>query len=636
MKKHALRTLLFTFAALSALASCTSTQQSPNKLLTLQHAPTEHGTQAFTLTYRTAEGEVVAMEIPTIGIATQNGRGTELRLKKVSKPQRHTDDYTMLTGKRRQCHNEANEYTYTYADSTGNDVRLVFRLYNDGLAFRYEMDNLTEDHITDELTTYRIADGQRRWIQKYELGYEEYYHPHTTPTPGINHWIYPALIEQGNDTYALITEANISKGQAASSLRSEDDRYKLSLAKNDGPSHTGNWVSPWRVIIVGSLADVVESTLVTDVSAPSRVPDATEWVKPGCASWVYWAHNRGSKDYQIVSRYIDMAHTLQLPYVLIDWEWDVMGNGGTIDDAIAKADSLGVRTLVWYNSSTAWTIGAGGPLYRLNEPEDREREFAWLADMGVAGVKIDFFDGDTRATMDYCIDLLEAASRHHLLVNFHGATLPRGWQRTYPNLVSVEAVYGAEWYNNTHSFTDRAAAHNATLPFTRNVVGSMDYTPCAFSDSQHPHITTHAHELALTALYESGVQHLADRPESYLAQPCEVQQYLSELPTVWDDTKLLSGYPGEWVAMARRNGNTWYVSVINGLDTEQNITIDWGFLGDTSYNAVTFGDVEGTPRAWDIDTLHSVEKDNLPTILHMAPRGGFVAVLKAEEFGEKR
>ena len=132
----------------------------------------------------------------------------------------------------------------------------------------------------------------------------------------------------------------------------------------------------------------------------------------------------------------------------------------------------------------------------------------------MAGVKIDFFSGDSQMNMDYCIDLLQDAARHHLLVNFHGATIPRGWQRTYPNLLSTEGVLGAEWYNNNGALTSRAARHNATLPFTRNVIGPMDYTPCAFSDSQNPHITTNAHELALTVLFESGLQHLADSPRA--------------------------------------------------------------------------------------------------------------------------
>lgn len=598
------------------MSACQSKQTSPDGTLALHSTST-----GFTLSKSTNNGEVKVVEIPEIGISTANGRG-DIQTFKRTKKRTISTHYTMLTGKRRDCSNRANEYTYSYKDTTGADMRIVFRLYNDGLAFRYELDNLTDDLVIDEHTIFRIEEGRQRWIQKFDLGYEQFYHPHTAPNPKVKHWIYPALIEQKGGVYTLITEANILKGHSASSLWNESagTDYKITLGHNNGPHYTGNWVSPWRVLIVGSLANIVESTLVTDVSEESKVTDANTWIRPGTASWVYWAHNRGSKDFQVVSQYIDMADSLNLPYVLIDWEWDVMNNGGTIHDAITKADAAGIRPLVWYNSSTAWTIGAGGPLYRLNTPEDREREFSWLADMGVAGVKIDFFDGDTRATMDYCIDLLESAARHHLLVNFHGATIPRGWQRTYPNLMSVEAVYGAEWYNNRPTLTNLAASHNATLPFTRNVIGPMDYTPCTFSDSQHPHITTHPHELALTVLYESALQHLADRPESYLAQPTEVKQFLSQLPTVWDDTRLLSGYPGKWIAMARRNGNDWYVGIINGLDEPQSISIDWSFLNEGNYQITTFSDVENEARAWHINTAAT-----LPDSVLLAPRGGFVA-----------
>jgi hypothetical protein len=221
--------------------------------------------------------------------------------------------------------------------------------------------------------------------------------------------------------------------------------------------------------------------------------------------------------------------------------------------------------------------------------------------------------------MDYCIDLLESAARHHLLVNFHGATIPRGWQRTWPNLVSTEGVYGAEWYNNVPTFTKQAACHNATLPFTRNVIGPMDYTPCAFSDSQHPHITSNAHELALTVLYESTLQHLADKPESYYAQPQQVQDFFGQLPTVWDETRLVSGYPGESVVIARRHGNTWYVAGINGSDEVKILNFDLSFI---SGNKITvFADTAQKP--WDIRTVKV-----LPTEMTLQPRGGFVLVVK--------
>jgi hypothetical protein len=274
--------------------------------------------------------------------------------------------------------------------------------------------------------------------------------------------------------------------------------------------------------------------------------------------------------------------------------------------------------MIWYNSTTGWIGGAPGPKYRLNKPEDREKEFAWCQSIGVTGVKIDFFNGDGQNDIEYYHDLMESTARHHLLVNFHGATTTRGWQRTYPHMLTTEAVYGAEWYNNTHTFTNKAACHNATLPFTRNVIGPMDYTPCAFSDSQHPHITTHAHELALTVLYESGLQHLADRPESFLAQPKEVKEFLGNLVSAWDDTRFVSGYPGEYAVIARRTGNTWYVAGINGTDEAKTIPVNLNRIVDQFSKAQLFLD----GNMWDIKTVTT-----LPTEVKCQPRGGFVFVI---------
>ena len=521
------------------------------------------------------------------------------------------EDYTMLAGKRLHCTNEANEYEVRL-----DDARLVFRLYNDGLAFRYEdASRLTPEERPSG--TYIIPDGTRRWLMKWTDSYEGFF-PLTTQAEN-GRWGYPALTEPADGLFALLTEANIERGQSASCLYSEGERYRIVPADTIVMAST-----PWQVAIVGVLNSVVESTLVTDVSAPCALDDVS-WIKPGVVSWIYWAHNHGSNDYNIIRQYVDMAVTLQLPYVLIDAEWDEMKDGKTIEDAVSYANSRGVKPLIWYNSSVGWVNGAPGPKFRLNKPEDREREFAWCERIGVAGVKIDFFSGDTQMNMDYCIDLLECAARHRLLMNFHGATIPRGWQRTYPNLLTTEGVYGAEWYNNVPTFTRRAARHNATLPFTRNVVGPMDYTPCTFSDSQHPHITTHAHELALTVLFESGLQHLADRPESYLAQPATVQRFFTELPVAWDDTRLLSGLPGESVVMARRSGTRWYVAGINGTDDAQTLHVPVDRLPSNLRVGTAYFDAPSQSQQWDIRTNADIP---LPTAVDCQPRGGFVLVLE--------
>ena len=524
------------------------------------------------------------------------------------------DDYQMLSGKRSRCVNEANEYR------CGN---MLLRMYNDGIAFRYEGSKQSQP-------AYRIPEGTRRWMQQWCDSYEGFFPLATTykvaPVPsysGIsksaegwnNRWGYPALLEPHDGTFVLISEANIKQGQSASCLYNDGELFRVVEAEHIAGETSDQ--TPWRVAIIGQLKDVVESTLVTDVSDPSRIADVS-WIQPGVVSWIYWAYNHGSNDYSIIKKYVDLAVALHLPYVLIDAEWDEMGKlpsneGKTIEDAVAYAKAQGIKPLIWYNSSVGWVNGAPTPKFRLNKPEDREKEFAWCEKIGVAGVKIDFFSGDDQRNMDYCIDLLESAARHHLLVNFHGATIPRGWQRTWPNLMSTEGVYGAEWYNNVATFTAKAASHNATLPFTRNVIGPMDYTPCAFSDSQHPHITTHAHELALTVLFESALQHLADRPESLLAQPKEVKDFFGQLPTAWDETRYVSGYPGESVVLARRQGATWYVAGINGTDSERALAVPLGFV--KGKNITLFAD--GDP--WMIS-----RPGKLPKQITCKSRGGFV------------
>lgn len=507
-------------------------------------------------------------------------------------------DYTMVAGKRRHCVNQYNRVDFRCADGKV----LSMRLYNDGVAWKYSGESVVRVH------------PEHWWLQKWVDCYEGYFEKDVVPAAG-SRWGYPALFEYGYGVFALLTESGIEPESAAASLHATCSLGEFQI-KPDGDGESG-----WQTLIAGSLGDVVESTLVTDNSAPSVLTD-TSWIHPGVASWVYWAYNHGSSDYTIVKRYVDFAADLGLPYVMIDAEWDEMGNGKTVEDAIGYACSRGIKPMIWYNSSVGWIDGAPGPKFRLNDPEKREREFAWCERLGVSGVKIDFFSGDTNKNIAYMAELLECAARHKLLVNFHGATLPRGWQRTYPNLITTEAVYGAEWYNNVPTFTAKAAAHNATLPFTRNVVGPMDYTPCAFSDSQHPHITTHAHELALTVLFESGIQHIADRPESIMAQPAEVREFLSALPAAWDNTWLLDGYPGEFVVLAREKDGWLYIAGINGTDSARNISLGKVALGafEQSGPATLFADAEnGNGHQWEISIL-----DRMPESLTVQPRGGFV------------
>ncbi len=521
----------------------------------------------------------------------------------ISRSRKKTVDYTMTLGKRKHCRNAFTEWKYLLSDGD----TLTVRLYNDGMAWK-----------KSGLSKIRFVMPKHHWLQKWTDCYEEFFSKDMEIATG-GRYGYPALVEFADNCFGLLTESGITPDEAGTSMYAcADGTFEL---VPDGPENGG-----WQTFIVGKASDVVESTLVTDNSAPSHYED-TSWVTPGVASWVYWAYNHGSNDYEIIKKYVDLAVVLKLPYVLIDAEWDDMKDGRTVEDAVAYAVNNGIKPMIWYNSSVGWVNGAPGPKFRLNKPQDREKEFAWCEKIGVTGVKIDFFSGDTNLNMKYMSELLEDAACHHLMVNSHGAPIPRGWQRTYPNLVSIEAVYGAEWYNNLPALTDRAACHNATIPFTRNVIGSMDYTPCAFSDSQHPHITTHAHELALTSLFESGIQHIADRPESLLAQPVAVRDYFSNLPAAWDETVLLGGYPGEYVAMARRKDNKWWISVINGTDKPiQNLKIDYSriYSKKKHYKGKMFEDApEGSSEKWRISEI-----SYFPDTIDLMPRGGMTAVVE--------
>ena len=511
--------------------------------------------------------------------------------------------YSMLSGKRKNC-----SYIYramSCSESSGRS--LLVRVSNDGVAFRF--------YTGDENVSYVIPDGTKRWLQRQKTDYEGFYQESTLATRGK--YNYPALIEYDGGVFGLITESGINHGNSCSYLTCNGDNYTVTYTDTDnGITH------PWRIIMIGNEADIVESTLVTDVAEGCRIQD-TSWIKPGVSSWIYWAYNHSSKDFQKVKEYIDLAHDMGWPYTLIDWEWDEMANGGNIEDAMAYAREKGVNVNLWYNSGTSWIgPGAPGPQDRLRTREAREKEMSRLEQMGATGIKVDFFLPDGNEMVDYYLDILEDAARHHLLVDFHGCTIPRGWSRTWPNLMSMESVYGAEWYNNNRRMTNAAPAHNAILPFTRNVIGPMDYTPCTFTDSQNPHITTDCHELALPILFESGLQHMADRPEAYLSLPDEVRNLLSGLPSAWDDTRLLIGYPGKAVVIARRSGDTWYIAGINGGADELTVVPDYSRLGNSVVLETLITDVGSEPgKGFNIE--HNVQ----PGQLTLPARGGFVAIV---------
>jgi hypothetical protein len=253
------------------------------------------------------------------------------------------------------------------------------------------------------------------------------------------------------------------------------------------------------------------------------------------------------------------------------------------------------------------------------------KEFAKLKNLGVAGIKVDFFMSEKQDMMRFYLDLLEDAAQYELMVYYHGCLVPRGWARTYPHLMTYEGVRGAEWYNNGPEFTTTAPQHNAILPFTRNVVGAMDYTPVTFTNSQYPHTTSYGHELALSVVFESGLQHMADRPSGYIGLPDAARSFLKEVPNAWDDTKLLEGYPGRDVTIARQKGKSWYIGGINAEQIEKKKTLRFGFLPEGAKYKLTL--IADGIHDKDFAVTYSVVDKSSVVDVKLLRRGGFVASL---------
>jgi hypothetical protein len=258
--------------------------------------------------------------------------------------------------------------------------------------------------------------------------------------------------------------------------------------------------------------------------------------------------------------------------------------------------------------------------------EVRRFEFDMLRKWGVKGVKIDFWQSDKQNVFQLYHDVMKDAADYKIMVNFHGCTLPRGWERTYPHLMSMEAVRGEECYIFDKAYPDKAPGQNTITPFTRNVVGPMDYTPVGFSDNNNKHKTTSAHELALAALFETGWLHFTDGAKSYLDLPSVPKDFLKQVPVAWDDTRFVAGYPGKYVVLARRKGNTWYLAGVNGQNIAWDEQLKLGsWLGQGKYELTLIKDgAEPRKLATEKQTFESGQE----LTVKMLPYGGFAGTLK--------
>ncbi|MDA3930957.1 MAG: glycoside hydrolase family 97 catalytic domain-containing protein [Prolixibacteraceae bacterium] len=629
--------LLFLMVSLSVFSQ-KETLVSPNQKINvvLYNLQNEKAGEWFLKVNYNNNGDVCEA-LPQINLGllrSDQNFSTNLKFLKAGKPIVINEQYSALHGKRSNCANLGNEVVIYFENSNKAKLNLIIRAYNDGVAFRYEFPEKEGAFVVkDELTSYSIPDSTTRWLEKFDLSNEGLYMK-TDDDSVQQDWCYPALFNtEDKSCWYLIHEADVNRNYCATKLSNIENssNYKVTLPydhEGEGealPSISLPWKSPWRVIIIGSLADIVESTLVDDVSTPCVLTE-TDWIKPGSVSWNYWSDNHGTKDFKTVCEFADLAAAMDWPYTLLDWEWDQMTNGGNLEDALKYIHSIGVKPLMWYNSSMfKWITST--PVDRMKTHENRVEEFTKLNKLGVYGIKVDFFLSEKQYMIDYYLDILEDAAQFKMMVYFHGCLVPRGWARTYPHLMTYEGVRGAEWYNNNPDLTSTAPVHNTVLPFTRNVVGSMDYTPVTFTNSQNPHTTSYGHELALSVVFESALQHMADRPEGYYELPDAPKSFLKEIPTAWDNTKFISGYPGREVVIARQKGDDWYIGGITSNERrETTLQVKLDFLTEgKSYKLTLIADGQHDKS---FATKYMIVDKSSSFDVKLLRRGGFVASLK--------
>jgi alpha-glucosidase len=597
----------------------------------------------YTVEVGNGKAYTTVLETSPLGIARNDESFIDgLTLATAGGGTRVDETYRMTTGKRLAPRNYANQRILTFSNRGGARLELELRAYDTGFAFRYRFPEVdAEAHtISQEISGFHVPTGSRAWLLPYDLpgmytpAYESYWrHDEAagTAAPTTAGWCMPALFRTPSNHWALLMDTNVDGSYAAMHLEQQAALgvYRVAFPVpgeanglgGTNPSSSLPWFTPWRVVMAGSdPGAIVNSTLMTDLAEPSVIADPS-WIVPGRSSWSWWSSDPSPTDYQALTAFVNLSRDMTWEYTLVDAGWDTMGNGGNYVDLVAYGASRNVGTLLWYNSGGPHNSVNIVPRDRIYDAATRRAEFQTIRQAGVRGIKVDFFHGDGQAMMKYYIDIMRDAAEFHLLTNFHGATIQRGWQRTYPNLMTTESVRGAEMYKYDGGYAADAARRNTILVFTRNAVASMDFTPVTFTDVTHPHLTTFGHELALAIVFESGIQHFADRVAGYTALPAGPRAFLTTVPTTWDDTRYVEGAPGEYAVLARRKAERWYLGGIGGDATPRELQLDLSFLDEGTFSARVIAD--GPNDDSFAETTSSVTRgDVLP--ISMRARGGFV------------
>lgn len=600
--KNRLILLVWLFALSGPLAAQSVSVNGPDgKLQLTVSCPSANGEVSYAVTYNGKQ----MLESSPLGMETNVGdfyRGLQLKEHKVTALD---TVYEQSRIKASHIHYRANELLCSFVNGEGKNVQITFRVSNNDVAFRYTLpreqgkgsvtvnSERTGFRFPSQTTTFLCpqSDAMIGW-KRTKPSYEEEYKADApmNERSGYGHgYTFPCLFKVGDDGWVLLSETGVDSRYCGSRLSDWDNGvYRIAFPmpeENNGngtvsPAFSLPGSTPWRTVTVGeTLKPIVETTVPWDVVEPRYT--TTHDYKPGRGTWSWILWQDGSINYDDQVRYVDLAAAMGYEYVLIDSWWDNNIGRDRMEQFIKYARSKGVEVFLWYSSSGYWNDIEQSPVNRMDNSIARKQEMRWLQSQGVKGIKVDFFGGDKQETLRLYEEILSDADDHGLMVIFHGCTLPRGWERMYPNYVGSEAVLASENLVFSQHFCDNEA-FNATLhPFIRNAVGCMEFGGVFLNkrlnrsnDGGTIRRTTDIFQLATAVLFQNPIQNFALAPNNLTDAPQICLDFMKQVPTTWDETRFIDGYPGRYIVLARRHGNTWYIAAVNATAEPLKLKLD--------------------------------------------------------------
>lgn len=554
----------------------------------------------------------VLVEKSPLGLITNHGDFSKGMTFILAKENNIDENYELDKIKFSSVHYLAKEIVFTLTNEKKQNIDFIFRVGNNDIAFKYALPQEGETAcciVEKEITGFNFSQSTTTFLSpqatpmigwmRTKPSYEEEYIADEaigTQSKYGEGYTFPALFHVANNGWALVSETGVSSSYCGSHLSDGTKDGVYTIAFPNAQENNGNGTSqpamslpgetPWRTITVGdNLRPIVETTVPFDIVKPLYEPSQKYKFGRSTWSWIMWQDN--STNYEDQVKYIDFASTMGYEYILIDGLWDKQIGQDRMPSLFKYAQSKGVNVFLWYNSNGQWNDAPQGAKHRMNNSIARKNEMKWLKSQGVKGIKVDFFGGDKQETIKLYEDILSDANEYGLMVIFHGCTLPRGWEKMYPNYVSSEAVLASENLIFTQKSNDNEAFSASLHPFIRNAVGSMEFGPVLLNkkhnrtnDGGKIRMTGDVFQLATAVLFQSAVQMFSIAPNNLQDSPSFAIDFMKKISTTWDETRYIDGYPGKYCILARRNNNKWYVVGINAMKETLKVKVKLPMLAD--------------------------------------------------------